>query len=262
LNPLAWLDDDTPLPHPSQALPEGLLAVGGNLSIERLTEAYSKGIFPWFNEGDPILWWSPDPRMVLECADFQASHSLRKRLRQVARRELDEDAPVRIRVNTAFSQVMRACAEPRDGQAGTWISPHIRAAYYAWHRAGRVHSVETWINGKLAGGLYGVCLGRFFFGESMFSRASDASKLALAYLVGFLARNGIARIDCQQQTSHLASLGARPVSRARFLEMLQEALGHPSPAWCSGQLLADGQLLASGGPPADGRLAPQSAKTP
>lgn len=250
MTPLAWIDDHTPFPHPSKALPEGLLAVGGDLSIERLTEAYSQGIFPWFNEGDPILWWSPDPRMVLSCGDFRVSRSLGKRLRQAARGDDDPQARVQIRINTAFVRVIRACADPRGNLAGTWISPQIQAAYHAWHRAGRVHSIETWIDGELAGGLYGVCLGRFFFGESMFARASDASKLALAYLVRFLERQGIRHIDCQQQTPHLASLGARPIGRDDFLALLADALRHPAPQWPKGRLTADG------------RLAPLPAMTP
>lgn len=242
MNTLAWLDDSTPLPHPGNALPDGLLAVGGNLSLARLTEAYSMGVFPWFNEGDPILWWSPDPRMVLKCTDFTASHSLRKKLRQVARLELNPHARIRIKLNTAFNQVIQACAAPRTTQQGTWISPDIQAAYLAWHQAGHVHSIETWIDGQLMGGLYGVSLGRFFFGESMFSRSTDASKLALAYLVGYLSRHGIEHIDCQQQTGHLASLGAQPIKRIDFLRLLEPAIQLPSPAWGSGQLLESGTL--------------------
>lgn len=242
MNLLAWIDEDTPLPHPSNALPEGLLAVGGGLSVRRLTEAYSHGIFPWFNEGDPILWWSPDPRMVLNCADFQPSHSLRKKLRQIARHEHQPDASVQIRINTAFLRVIQACSEPRNGLDGTWISPQILAAYHAWHQAGQVHSIETWIDGELAGGLYGVCLGRMFFGESMFARRSDASKLALAYLVRFLQGQGIEHIDCQQQTAHLASLGARPISRNDFLALLEKTCRLPTPSWPAGRLMADGGL--------------------
>lgn len=244
MNPLAWIDEHTPLPHPSRALPEGLLAVGGELTIPRLTEAYTHGIFPWFNEGDPVLWWSPDPRMVLTCADFHASNSLRKRLRQLARDDADPWAPWQIRINTAFADVIQACAEPRGGVAGTWISPQIRAAYQSWHQAGYVHSIETWKDGALVGGLYGVCLGRMFFGESMFSRIPDASKLALAYLVTMLQKHGISHIDCQQQTAHLARLGARPVARETFLEMVSVAQLHPTPHWPSGRLLSDGRLAA------------------
>jgi leucyl/phenylalanyl-tRNA--protein transferase len=230
------------LPHPSLALPDGLLAVGGDLSIARLTEAYSKGIFTWFNEGDPVLWWSLDPRMVLPCAEFSPSHSLRKKLRQLGRDETTSHASVQIRVDTAFADVMAACAAPRSTQAGTWISPDIQAAYFDWHQAGQVHSVETWMDGQLVGGLYGVSLGGIFCGESMFSLISDASKLALAYLVRFLIRNNVRRIDCQQQTRHLASLGARPIKRADFLLDLEQAMRLPSPPWTPGRLLQSGEL--------------------
>jgi leucyl/phenylalanyl-tRNA---protein transferase len=246
MNTLAWLDDESPLPSPDNALPDGLLAAGGNLSIERLTEAYSKGIFPWFNEGDPVLWWSPNPRMVLTCADFKASHSLQKKLRQLARDEQYPDARIQIKMNTAFDEVIKACAGPRTTQQGTWITPAIQSAYGAWHAAGHVHSVETWVDEQLTGGLYGVSLGRFFFGESMFSHASDASKLALAYLINFLIRNQVRHVDCQQQTSHLASMGAHPISRDLFLNYIEQALPQPAPAWGQGQLLQSG-VLASGG---------------
>lgn len=239
---LIWLDNAAPFPHPDSALPEGLLAAGAQLSVPRLTEAYSQGIFPWFNEGDPILWWSPDPRMVLACENFKISHSLGKKLRQTARAEQSPDARIRITTDTAFAEVIAACAAPRDTQRETWISPAIQAAYFAWHKAGSVHSVETWIDGQLAGGLYGVCLGRFFFGESMFSRSSDASKLALAYLVDFLLARGIRHIDCQQQTGHLSSLGAQPMPRSDFLALLDTALSHQAPDWTPGQILQSGRL--------------------
>lgn len=245
---LVWLDDDTPLPHPDKALPEGLLAVGGGLSVARLTEAYSKGVFPWFSEDDPVLWWSPDPRMVLACADFHASSSLRKKLRQIARNEAGPTPRVQVLLNTAFVDVIRACADTRQQQGGTWISPEIQQAYLRWHRQGGVHSVETWIDGQLAGGLYGVSMGGFFFGESMFSHVSDASKIALAYLVAYLQRHNVQHIDCQQETGHLASLGAKPVPRTRFLTWLDQALTRPKPGWGSGQLLADGQLKVVSGP--------------
>jgi len=239
---LVWLDDASPFPDPGSALPDGLVAAGGDLSVRRLRAAYAKGIFPWYNAGDPILWWSPDPRMVLKCDDFRVSHSLRKTLRQIARTEPDPDAPIQIKVDTAFDRVMQACAAPREAQAGTWISPAMRSAYLAWHRAGQAHSVETWMDGRLAGGLYGVNLGRFFFGESMFHDARDASKLALAYLVGFLRLHDIGHIDCQQQTGHLASLGARPMGRGEFLALVDAALAHPEPVWRPGRLLQSGRL--------------------
>lgn len=242
MHSLTWLNASTPLPHPDVSLPGGLLAAGDGLSLERLTEAYSKGIFPWFNPGDPVLWWSPDPRMVLACSAFTPSHSLRKKLRQLARTDHDPRARIQIKTDTAFARVIQACAMPREGQAGTWISSEIQAAYLAWHKAGSVHSVETWIDGELMGGLYGVSLGRFFFGESMFSLGADASKLALAYLVDFLLAHGVQHIDCQQETGHLHSLGARAVKRDDFLTWLEQALTQPPPPWIRGRLSQLGAL--------------------
>lgn len=242
---LIWLDAETPFPDTSQALsdPDGLLAVGGDLSVARLRSAYRQGIFPWFNPGDPILWWSPDPRMILAVEDFHPSHSLRKRLRQIEREAFSTQPHVEVRVDTAFSDVMAACAAPRATQPLTWISPAIQQAYQRWHEAGEVHSIETWIDGELAGGLYGISLGSMFFGESMFARAPDASKIALALLVAFLKRHGVTWIDCQQQTGHLASLGAQPVSRAAFQAHLREALPGPTPPWRPGRLHVDGRLV-------------------
>lgn len=241
---LPWLLHDTPFPPVELALsdPAGLLAAGADLSIERLTAAYSQGIFPWYSEGEPLLWWSPDPRMVLACEDFAPSHSLRKLLRKIERDENSLLPRVQVRVDTDFATVMACCAAPRDGQAGTWITPAIRQAYGAWHEAGVAHSVETWIDGELAGGLYGVSLGRMFFGESMFTRAPDASKVALAYLVAFLRRAGVAWIDCQQQTRHLGSMGARPVPREDFVRHVRQAVSQPAPAWRRGRLDSQGIL--------------------
>lgn len=239
---LIWLDPDTPIPDPDHAMPGGLLAAGTDLSVARLTEAYSKGVFPWFNEGDPVLWWSPDPRMVLTCGDFKISRSLGKKLGQIAHTENEPQAAVTVTTDLAFGQVIRACAAPRSSQAGTWISPLIIEAYEQWHDAGQVHSVETWVDGELVGGLYGVCLGGFFFGESMFSRSSDSSKIALAYLVRFLESNGITHLDCQQDTPHLASLGAATMSRQDFLGLLLPALKKATPQWRAGQLLYNGSL--------------------
>jgi len=246
-----WIDPDEPLPDPRQADAQGLVAVGRDLSVARLREAYGRGMFPWFNAGDPVLWWCPDPRLVLACADFKVSHSLGKKLRQMARMESREHqenpAWSVITTNLAFAQVIKACAAPRGGrqdrEQGTWIGASIQRVYTAWHQVGGVHSVEVWQEGELTGGLYGVCLGRMFFGESMFSRASDASKLALAYLVARLRRLGITHIDCQQQTAHLCSLGARVLSRTAFLEMLAQTTPQPAPLWGRGRLLADGQLV-------------------
>lgn len=241
---LPWLAADTPFPPAEFALtePDGLLAAGADLSVQRLTQAYSSGIFPWYSEGEPVLWWSPDPRMVLECAHFSPSHSLRKLLRQIARDEHAATPRVQVRVDTAFAEVMRQCAAPRDGQPGTWITAAMQEAYLAWHQAGVVHSIETWIDGELAGGLYGISLGRMFYGESMFTRSTDASKIALAYLVRHLTAQGVALIDCQQQTRHLASLGARPIARSKFLQHVRAATAQPSLAWTPGWLDSAGML--------------------
>ena len=214
---IAWIDDETPLPPARRALgPDseapGLVAAGGRVTPERLDEAYRKGIFPWYGPGQPVLWWSPDPRMVLPTAAFRVSHSLRKTLRRFVRTPGCE-----IRVDSAFDRVIGACAgTPRQGQDGTWIVPQVMQAYRDWHRLGRVHSFETWVDGELVGGLYGVGIGRMFYGESMFAHATDASKIALAALVAFARAHGIALIDCQQNTRHLASLGAHEIGRDAF----------------------------------------------
>lgn len=209
-----------PFPPVSKALrsPNGLLCAGADLSPERLLDAYSKGIFPWFSAGDPILWWSPHPRMVLFPAELKVSRSLRK---AVARGAFET------RFDTAFADVMRACAEPRDGQAGTWIVPEMVAAYTRLHELGFAHSVESWRDGRLAGGLYGILLGRVFFGESMFSRETDASKVALVKLVARLEALGVGLVDCQQATRHLASLGAREIPRREFAQRLAESIQYP-----------------------------------
>lgn len=209
------LQEDTPFPPVTEALkhPNGLLAVGGDLSPARLLDAYQRGIFPWFGAGDPILWWSPDPRMVLIPGEFKVSHSLRKTLRRGA---------YQLRTDTAFEQVMRACAAPRKGQDGTWIQEEMVQAYCELHRLGYAHSVETWMDDELVGGLYGVCIGKMFYGESMFSRRSDASKIALAHLCAQLQRRDFGMIDCQMNTAHLASLGAREISRTEFVARVQE----------------------------------------
>lgn len=208
-----WLDDDDPFPSVETALrsPAGLLAAGGTLSPDRLVDAYRHGIFPWFGPDDPVLWWSTDPRMVLFVDEFRLSHSLRKKLN----RSID-DAAIEVRCDHAFEDVIQACAAPRDGQSGTWIVDEMIAAYVDLHRRGVAHSVETWIDGRLAGGLYGLNIGRMFFGESMFARTTDASKIALAHLVGFAGTAGIPMLDCQQETAHLASMGARPIPRDQF----------------------------------------------
>ncbi len=231
--PLCWIDDHTPLPHTAAALgadsdAPGLLAAGGTITPRRLDEAYRHGIFPWYSPGDPPLWWSPDPRMVLPVAEITLSHTLRITLRRFSR-----DASCEIRIDSAFRQVMLACASaPREGQDGTWIAPEIIDAYSAWHAAGTAHSVETWIDGALVGGLYGVGIGAMFFGESMFARQTDASKIALAALIAFCRQHGISLIDCQQRTHHLASFGAREISRSAFEAHLARSLGASAPpAW-------------------------------
>lgn len=205
----------------------GLLAAGGALDVPTLVRAYTLGIFPWFSPGQPVLWWSPDPRMVLWTRHFKLHRSLRKTLLQFS-----GDARCQVKFDSAFAQVINACAgKPRAGQAGTWIVPEMVRAYRALHRAGHAHSVETWIDGQLAGGLYCVNLGRMVFGESMFAKQTDASKIALAALVAFCRASGIAMIDCQQNTAHLASLGAAEISRADFAVHLGENVGKAAPAW-------------------------------
>jgi leucyl/phenylalanyl-tRNA---protein transferase len=215
---IPWLHDPAdPLPDTRHALPPGsdapgLLAAGGELTPERLTEAYSHGVFPWYSSGQPVLWWSPDPRMVLLTDEFRLSHSLRKTLRRFA-----ADTRCELRIDSAFREVISACASaPREGQDGTWIVPEMIEAYCAWHALGTAHSVETWIDGELVGGLYGVNLGHMFFGESMFARRTDASKIAFAALVCFCREHAMPMIDCQQHTGHLASMGARELRRTEF----------------------------------------------
>ena len=233
---LPWVEPDDPLPPVTQALsdPNGLLAAGRDLSAARLLQAYRAGIFPWYTPGQPVLWWAPDPRMVLFLDEFKASQSLRKLARKIARTGLWT-----VRLNFAFEHVMRACAEPRSGQEGTWITRDIQYAYGELHARHHAHSVEIWRKGasreqpELIGGLYGVAIGRMFFGESMFARERDASKLALLCLVHLLHGLGFRVIDCQQNTRHLASLGAREISRAAFSEMLSELVSLPDPDWSS-----------------------------
>lgn len=210
---LKRLGRSEPFPPPESALrdPNGLLCAGADLSVERLLAAYRSGIFPWYSGDEPILWWSPDPRMVLFCDELKVSRSLAKNLRNKG---------FEIRINSAFSRVIRACAEPRRSESGTWIGREMQAAYVALHRAGHAHSFETWQEGRLVGGLYGVAIGRAFFGESMFSRATDASKVALVGLVATLRARGFPMIDCQQRTPLLASLGAREIPRRGFLHRL------------------------------------------
>jgi leucyl/phenylalanyl-tRNA---protein transferase len=227
---LPWLADDSPFPPTALALDEftdapGLLAVGGGLGVERLRSAYRQGIFPWYSEGQPVLWWSPNPRMVLPVAEFRLSRSLRKTLQRFAR-----DPHCEIRIDHDFAAVIQACAQaPRDGQNGTWIVPEMVEAYGRLHRAGHAHSIETWIDGQLAGGLYLINLGRMVYGESMFAWQTDASKIALAALVAFCRAHDITLIDCQQHTGHLASLGARQIPREPFEAHLRDTVDALAP---------------------------------
>ena len=225
---LTWIDDTTPLPPTRFALgadsdAPGLLAAGGRITPARLDEAYHRGIFPWYGPGQPVLWWSPDPRMVLPVAEFRVSHSLRKTLRRFLRTPGCE-----VRFDSAFRRVIEACAQtPRPGQEGTWIVPSVLEAYATWHQAGAVHSAETWVGGELVGGLYFVAIGRMCFGESMFAHRTDASKIALAALVAACRTRAIPLIDCQQTTGHLTSLGARELSREHFEAHLAQTLKAP-----------------------------------
>ena len=217
---LKRLGRDDPFPDPAAALkdPNGLLCAGADLSAGRLLDAYRHGIFPWYSGGEPILWWSPDPRMVLFCDELKVARSLAKSVRNKG---------FEVRIDTAFSEVTKACAGPRKSEAGTWLGKDMRAAYLALHRAGHAHSFETWQADRLVGGLYGVAIGRAFFGESMFSRATDASKVALVALVEELRRRGFPMIDCQQRTPLLASLGAREIPRSQFLRRVTALVNYP-----------------------------------
>lgn len=211
---IPWLHADTPFPPVAQALkePNGLLAGGADLSPQRLLAAYRHGIFPWYAPGEPILWWSPDPRMVLFPDAIRITRSLARTLR---------NADYSVTLDSAFAQVIAACAAaPRPGQNGTWITREMRQAYIRLHALGYAHSVETWRAGRLVGGLYGVAIGRAFCGESMFAHVTDASKIALAHLCRFLAGRGFGIIDCQMETAHLTSLGARPIPRDEYLARL------------------------------------------
>ena len=228
---IPWLDAHTPFPDVSLALTTdapGLLAAGADLSPARLLAAYQRGIFPWFSEGQPILWWSTDPRMVLMTERFRVSDSLKKAIKKVQRSAATPGGRWQVRFDSAFEDVMRACAAPRRDGPGTWISDDIIAGYTGLHQLGYAHSSELWLDGELVGGAYGVCIGRMFYGESMFARVTDGSKIALAYLVHFLKHHGVAMVDCQQETGHLASLGAAPIPRAQFLQHLRANIGLPA----------------------------------
>ncbi|NLW04875.1 MAG: leucyl/phenylalanyl-tRNA--protein transferase [Pseudomonadaceae bacterium] len=209
------LDKELWFPSPNLALkePNGLLAFGGDLSAKRLLLAYQQGIFPWFNEGEPPLWWSPAPRMVLYPAKIKISRSLKKRLKR---------EEFQFSFDTCFAEVIQHCASSRQATTGTWITPEMQQAYNQLHQQGHAHSVEVWQNQQLVGGLYGLALGGIFFGESMFSKVSDASKVALVVLTQHLQEQGFSLIDCQVYTDHLASLGAQEISRELFLQTLAE----------------------------------------
>lgn len=259
-HPLPWLTAQQAFPPVETAwgagdpIP-GLLAAGGTLDAQRLRTAYSQGIFPWFSEGQPTLWWSPDPRMVLQTAEFRLHRSLRKTLQRF------RDTPdCEIRIDSAFPTVMHHCAQtPRHGQDGTWIVQSIIDAYTQLHHQGAAHSVETWVRGQLVGGLYCVALGRAVFGESMFAHATDASKIALAALVALCRAQGAVQIDCQQATPHLASMGAREIPRARFLQTVAGQRNQPDMQWRFETVYWDALLPASG--PADG-APPAAGLTP
>jgi leucyl/phenylalanyl-tRNA---protein transferase len=216
--PIFRLVEDMVFPPPDYADPSGLLAVGGDLSSERLLEAYRVGIFPWYSDDQPILWWSPDPRFMLELDEFKISRSLQKTLRRKI---------FQVTFDRVFEEVIAACSVvPREGQRGTWITQEMRDAYLELHGLGYAHSVESWFGGKLVGGLYGVSLGKAFFGESMFHHKTDASKVALATLVEKLKSWGFHFVDSQMTTEHMMSLGAKEVPRRIFLKRLQSALRH------------------------------------
>jgi leucyl/phenylalanyl-tRNA--protein transferase len=210
-----------PFPPVERALvePNGLLAAGGGLSVPRLIDAYQRGIFPWFSDGDPVLWWAPDPRMVLAPDELRVSRSLTRRLRK---------GGFELTADTSFAAVVQACAGPRRDQAGTWLVPAMQRAYLDLHQAGLAHSVEVWMDGELAGGVYGVALGRMFFGESMFSRRTDGSKLALVALARHMRAWDMPLIDCQLETEHLASLGARLMPRREFTRVVRELVQRPA----------------------------------
>ena len=219
--PVYRLDRRPLFPPPQQADEDGLLAVGGDLSVPRLLEAYRNGIFPWFEPGEELLWWCPDPRLILEPDQVNVSRSLRATIRK---------GTYQVRFDTAFRRVIHACAAtPRVHEHGTWISSDIERSYSALHELGFAHSMESWAGDELVGGLYGVCMGRAFFGESMFALRPDASKVALVALCEACRRYGITMIDCQIASAHLVSLGAREISRAEFLARLKEALTFPNP---------------------------------
>jgi len=230
---IPWIDEDRSFPSPRQfiqknpELPEDLIALSESMDEELLLEAYRQGIFPWYNEGQPVMWWCTSPRMVLKCSEIKISHSLHKKMKQVLKNPLWE-----IKVDTAFIEVIQACSNAqRKNQQGTWITNEIIAYYSILNQQGFAHSVETWFDGNLVGGLYGINLGKMFYGESMFMHVTDSSKLALAALCAWCNQVGIELIDCQQQTQHLSSLGAKPISKIEFLDWIDSQVNLPPPSW-------------------------------
>lgn len=216
---IPYIRHELSFPPLQSATDEGLLAYGGDLSADRLLLAYKSGIFPWYNSNDPILWWSPDPRLVLFTDEFILRKSLKKRMKHFE-----------VRYDTAFTQVMQECAKiNREGQEGSWIIPEVIEAYSVLHDIGYAHSIEAWQDGELVGGLYGVCIGKMFFGESMFAKVSDASKVAFAHLIDNLKKEGFEMIDCQIPSPHLKSLGAREISRIEFILLLENQINKDAP---------------------------------
>ncbi len=229
--PLLGRSDPMPSPETARRDPNGLLAAGGGLSVRRLVDAYTRGVFPWFSDGDPVLWWCPDPRLILPTDGVHVSRSLARRIVR---------GDYRVTLDAEFGRVMEECAAPRADDRGTWISADMLAAYRALHADGFAHSLEVWRGDDLVGGIYGVAIGGAFFGESMFSRATDGSKMALVWLSAQLARWGVPFIDCQVRSDHLERMGAVEVPRAEFLRRLVPLVGRPVCPW---RLDAD---LASG----------------
>jgi leucyl/phenylalanyl-tRNA---protein transferase len=218
---MKWLERDDPFPPVETALgnPNGLLCAGADLTAVRLLAAYRQGIFPWYSGDEPILWWSPDPRMVLFCDELKIPRSLAKSVRNKG---------YRVTVDRCFKEVLLNCSKTRKDGAGTWLGKDMRKAYLALHEAGHAHSFETWEGSQLVGGLYGISIGRMFYGESMFTQVTDASKIALAHLVAFARIQNVPMLDCQQQTRHLASMGARPIPRPEFKARIATLVERPS----------------------------------
>ena len=234
---IPWLDSDAPFPPIETALtePNGLLAASSDLTPERVLDAYRQGIFPWYSDDQPVLWWSPDPRMVLVVDELRVTRSLRRRIRQ---------QPYEIRADTAFRSVVEHCANARRrGQLGTWITPEIVDAYTTLHERGNAHCVEAWRDGDLVGGLYGICIGRIFFGESMFANEPDASKIALVHLIAMLRARDIPLVDCQQATVHLASFGARSIPRRMFADRVAALVHSTAPPGPWGPVAATDLLV-------------------